>query len=178
MEIILQYHDFIKNLQESQWVFTGLLVLVTGLGFCFLPTRYWTLFFCSFMTQNPVLSRLIKLLEQIMDGSKLLIFMETKRGCDQVTRQLRMDGWPALSIHGDKSQAERDWVLSEFKAGKSPIMTATDVAARGLGMCRKAFHVEIYVLKFLEEVALLFPILVVHCVSLGFLVYNCVYCGH
>ncbi|CAM6080231.1 unnamed protein product [Sphagnum tenellum] len=76
--------------------------------------------------------KLIKLLEQIMDGSRLLIFMETKRGCDQVTRQLRMDGWPALSIHGDKSQAERDWVLSEFKAGKSPIMTATDVAARGL----------------------------------------------
>ena len=72
-----------------------------------------------------------------MDGSRLLIFMETKRGCDQVTRQLRMDGWPALSIHGDKSQAERDWVLSEFKAGKSPIMTATDVAARGLGMCRQ-----------------------------------------
>lgn len=49
-----------------------------------------------------------------------------------------MDGWPALSIHGDKSQAERDWVLSEFKAGKSPIMTATDVAARGLGtFCAK-----------------------------------------
>ncbi|KAE8700688.1 hypothetical protein F3Y22_tig00110556pilonHSYRG00578 [Hibiscus syriacus] len=38
----------------------------------------------------------------------------------------------SLSIHGDKSQAERDWVLPEFKAGKSPIMTATDVAARGL----------------------------------------------
>lgn len=52
----------------------------------------------------------------------------------QVTRQLRMDGWPALSIHGDKSQQERDWVLSEFKQNKSPIMLATDVAARGLGM--------------------------------------------
>ncbi|OMO66308.1 hypothetical protein COLO4_30652 [Corchorus olitorius] len=76
--------------------------------------------------------RLVKLLEDIMDGSRILIFMDTKKGCDQVTRQLRMDGWPALSIHGDKSQAERDWVLSEFKAGKSPIMTATDVAARGL----------------------------------------------
>lgn len=69
-----------------------------------------------------------------MDGSRILIFMDTKKGCDQITRQLRMDGWPALSIHGDKSQAERDWVLSEFKSGKSPIMTATDVAARGLGM--------------------------------------------
>ncbi|KAG5572821.1 hypothetical protein H5410_062587 [Solanum commersonii] len=76
--------------------------------------------------------KLVKLLEDIMDGSRILIFMDTKKGCDQVTRQLRMDGWPALSIHGDKSQAERDWVLSEFKAGKSPIMTATDVAARGL----------------------------------------------
>ncbi|GJY51725.1 DEAD-box ATP-dependent RNA helicase 20-like protein, partial [Tanacetum coccineum] len=75
---------------------------------------------------------LVKLLEDIMDGSRILIFMDTKKGCDQITRQLRMDGWPALSIHGDKSQAERDWVLSEFKAGKSPIMTATDVAARGL----------------------------------------------
>jgi len=45
-----------------------------------------------------------------------------------------MDGWPALSIHGDKAQAERDYVLAEFKSGKSPIMAATDVAARGLGM--------------------------------------------
>ncbi|CAK7329032.1 unnamed protein product [Dovyalis caffra] len=77
-------------------------------------------------------NRLIKLLKELMDGSRILIFMETKKGCDQVTRQLRMDGWPALSIHGDKNQAERDWVLAEFKSGRSPIMTATDVAARGL----------------------------------------------
>ncbi|KAF5459947.1 hypothetical protein F2P56_019853 [Juglans regia] len=77
-------------------------------------------------------NRLIKLLKEMMDGSRILIFMETKKGCDQVTRQLRMDGWPALSIHGDKSQVERDWVLAEFKSGRSPIMTATDVAARGL----------------------------------------------
>ncbi|KAI4336211.1 hypothetical protein L6164_014765 [Bauhinia variegata] len=78
-------------------------------------------------------NRLIRLLKEVMDGSRILIFMETKKGCDQVTRQLRMDGWPALSIHGDKNQAERDWVLAEFKSGRSQIMTATDVAARGLG---------------------------------------------
>lgn len=84
------------------------------------------------VSEHEKYTRLIQLLEEIMDGSRLLIFLETKKGCDQVTRKLRMDGWPALSIHGDKSQAERDWVLSEFKAGKSPIMTATDVAARGL----------------------------------------------
>eukprot|EP00899_Mesostigma_viride_P009288 jgi/Mesvir1/18360/Mv14253-RA.3 len=76
--------------------------------------------------------RLLRLMERVMDGGKILIFVETKKSCDTLTRQLRMDGWPALSIHGDKSQAERDWVLQEFKTGKSPIMLATDVAARGL----------------------------------------------
>jgi len=77
-------------------------------------------------------TKLLKLLEEVMDGGKILIFTETKRGTDQLTRNLRTDGWPALAIHGDKSQQERDWVLAEFKTGKSPIMIATDVAARGL----------------------------------------------
>lgn len=85
------------------------------------------------LSSTFLLFRLIKLLAEVMDGSRILIFVETKKGCDRVTRQLRMDGWPALSIHGDKAQSERDWVLGEFKSGKSPIMTATDVAARGLG---------------------------------------------
>ncbi|KAL9326547.1 hypothetical protein ACSQ67_007192 [Phaseolus vulgaris] len=85
------------------------------------------------VTDMEKYNRLIRLLKEVMDGSRVLIFMETKKGCDQVTRQMRMDGWPALSIHGDKNQAERDWVLAEFKSGRSPIMTATDVAARGLG---------------------------------------------
>lgn len=38
------------------------------------------------------------------------------------------------AIHGDKQQQERDWVLNEFKQGKSPIMVATDMASRGIGM--------------------------------------------
>ncbi|CAK9158097.1 unnamed protein product [Ilex paraguariensis] len=84
------------------------------------------------MTEVEKYNRLIRLLKELMDGSRILIFLETKKGCDQVTTQLRMDGWPALSIHGDKSQDERDWVLAEFKSGRSSIMTATDVAARGL----------------------------------------------
>ncbi|KAF9671601.1 hypothetical protein SADUNF_Sadunf12G0064500 [Salix dunnii] len=98
-------------------------------------------------------NRLIKLLKEVMDGSRILIFMETKKGCDQVTRQLRMDGWPALSIHGDKNQAERDWVLAEFKSGRSAIMTATDVAARGLAgltdMLIRLLDVNIVVAKLL-----------------------------
>jgi Helicase conserved C-terminal domain len=42
-----------------------------------------------------------------------------------------------LAIHGDKQQNERDWVLNEFKTGKSPIMVATDVASRGIGMIQQ-----------------------------------------
>ncbi|XP_073295292.1 DEAD-box ATP-dependent RNA helicase 20-like [Primulina huaijiensis] len=84
------------------------------------------------MTDLEKYNRLMKLLKDLMDGSKILIFVETKKGCDQVTKQMRMDGWPALSIHGDKTQDERDWVLAEFKSGRNPIMVATDVAARGL----------------------------------------------
>lgn len=42
----------------------------------------------------------------------------------------------SLAIHGDKQQNERDWVLNEFKTGKSPIMVATDVASRGIGMIK------------------------------------------
>ncbi|CAR22679.1 ATP-dependent RNA helicase DBP2 [Lachancea thermotolerans] len=78
--------------------------------------------------------RLLKHLETASEDkdSKILIFASTKRTCDEITRYLRQDGWPALAIHGDKAQNERDWVLQEFRTGNSPIMVATDVAARGI----------------------------------------------
>merc|ERR1719217_28762 len=77
-------------------------------------------------------NRLRRLLEKVMDGSKILIFAQTKTQGDDLTREMRLDGWPALCIHGDKKQEEREWVLKEFKEGKSPILVATDVASRGL----------------------------------------------
>ncbi|KZO96559.1 DEAD-domain-containing protein [Calocera viscosa TUFC12733] len=79
--------------------------------------------------------KLIKHLDKISnENAKVLIFVGTKRTADDITKYLRQDGWPALAIHGDKEQRERDWVLGEFKAGRSPILIATDVASRGLGM--------------------------------------------
>lgn len=84
------------------------------------------------VSEHEKKARLRNLLTRITDGSKILIFAETKRGADNLTRELRTDGFKALSLHGDKKQEERAWVLSEFKAGRSPIMVATDVASRGL----------------------------------------------
>ncbi|XP_047355727.1 probable ATP-dependent RNA helicase DDX5 isoform X3 [Vespa velutina] len=78
--------------------------------------------------------KLYRLLQEIgtEKENKTIIFVETKRKVDDITRNIRRDGWQALSIHGDKNQQERDHVLQEFRSGRAPILVATDVAARGL----------------------------------------------
>ncbi|GAB0131814.1 ATP-dependent RNA helicase dbp2 [Epichloe bromicola] len=94
------------------------------------------------VTEMEKRDKMIKHLERTMENkeNKILIFVGTKRVADEITRFLRQDGWPALSIHGDKQQNERDWVLDQFKTGKSPIMVATDVASRGIDV-RNITHV-------------------------------------
>lgn len=81
--------------------------------------------------------RLKALLSEIYDTSenpgKIIIFVETKRRVDHLVRFIRSFGVRCGAIHGDKSQSERDFVLREFRSGKSNILVATDVAARGLG---------------------------------------------
>ncbi|KAI8533669.1 hypothetical protein RHMOL_Rhmol10G0027300 [Rhododendron molle] len=76
-----------------------------------------------------------KRLEQILrsqePGSKIIIFCSTKKMCDQLARNLTRQ-FGAAAIHGDKSQADRDMVLSQFRSGRCPVLVATDVAARGL----------------------------------------------
>jgi ATP-dependent RNA helicase DDX3X len=67
------------------------------------------------------------------NGGLTLIFVETKRMadwlCDRLEREHR---FPATSIHGDKDQHQREAALEDFRTGRSPIMVATAVAARGL----------------------------------------------
>mgnify|MGYP003961814653 CR=1 FL=1 len=88
----------------------------------------------EFMNAFDKPGRLIHHLEILMKekGSKVMVFVQQKKTADNVVKALRMDGWPALAIHGNKGQHEREWVLAQFKTGQSPIMIATDVAARGL----------------------------------------------
>ena len=62
----------------------------------------------------------------------VLVFTETKRGADYLEALLCREGFPAASIHGDKSQREREAALQSFKTGRTPVLVATDVAARGL----------------------------------------------
>ncbi|KAK1435030.1 hypothetical protein QVD17_00785 [Tagetes erecta] len=61
-----------------------------------------------------------------------LVFVETKKGADSLEHWLYGNGFPATTIHGDRTQPEREQALRSFKSGKTPILVATDVAARGL----------------------------------------------
>lgn len=70
--------------------------------------------------------------KHLTPNDRCLVFVETKKGCDMLCRSLRADGIQARAMHGDKSQEERDWALSEFKSLKCSLLIATDVAARGL----------------------------------------------
>lgn len=61
-----------------------------------------------------------------------IVFVRTKIRCDQLYRTLRDKGMNVRALHGDMSQGARDGVMIAFKGGRTPLLVATDVAARGL----------------------------------------------
>ncbi|KAJ3390040.1 DEAD-box ATP-dependent RNA helicase [Entophlyctis sp. JEL0112] len=61
-----------------------------------------------------------------------LVFVETKRSADMLCIFLQNNNFPATSIHGDRTQREREFALACFKTGRTPVLVATAVAARGL----------------------------------------------
>jgi ATP-dependent RNA helicase DDX5/DBP2 len=71
-------------------------------------------------------------LDTYVRRGKILVFVETKKVCDELTTSLNEKGFRARAIHGDKSQMQRDHTLNDFRQDKFPILVATDVAARGL----------------------------------------------
>ena len=76
-----------------------------------------------------------QLLAELFEDAKMdraLIFTRTKRGADRVAKYLDATGVKADSIHGDKSQGQRERALAAFKAGSVRALVATDIAARGI----------------------------------------------
>ncbi len=74
---------------------------------------------------------LISLLKEAADKS-VLVFSRTKHGADNIAKSLKRAGIHSEAIHGDKSQEQRQRALSSFKSGKTKVMVATDIAARGI----------------------------------------------
>lgn len=63
---------------------------------------------------------------------KVLVFGRTKRGVENLSRRLSQEGFSATSIHGNKSQNQRQRALNEFRVGHIKVLLATDVASRGI----------------------------------------------
>ncbi|XP_041937304.1 DEAD-box helicase 3 X-linked a isoform X11 [Alosa sapidissima] len=77
-------------------------------------------------------SFLLDLLNATGKDSLTLVFVETKKGADALEDFLYREGYACTSIHGDRSQRDREEALHQFRSGRCPIMVATAVAARGL----------------------------------------------
>ena len=84
---------------------------------------------------------LLSYLIRTRDMQQVLIFTRKKIDADRLSRQLQRDGLLATAIHSDRSQAERTVALDDFKTGKSKILVATEVAARGLDIDQLPFVV-------------------------------------
>jgi len=81
--------------------------------------------------------RLEALIEQLeADRDRAIVFVRTKRGADRLVKRLEARGLDAVSIHGNKSQRQRDRALARFQAGDVDTLVATDVAARGIDVDR------------------------------------------
>ncbi|MBA3720241.1 MAG: DEAD/DEAH box helicase [Nocardioidaceae bacterium] len=69
---------------------------------------------------------------QAEDLGKVLIFSRTKRQAQRFADDLADRGFPAAPLHGDMAQVAREKVMARFREGKTPVLVATDVAARGI----------------------------------------------
>lgn len=84
-----------------------------------------------FVDKDNKLDLLTHILQQDIKES-VLVFSRTKHGADKIARKLQSHKISAEAIHGNKSQNQRQNALSNFKSGKTRILVATDIAARGI----------------------------------------------
>lgn len=96
-------------------------------------------------------SFLLDLLNAIGKDSLTLVFVETKKGADSLENFLNCEGYACTSIHGDHSQRDREEALHQFWSGKSPILVATAVTARGLDISNVKHVIKFDLPNYIEE---------------------------
>ncbi|MFT4177465.1 MAG: DEAD/DEAH box helicase [Luteolibacter sp.] len=82
--------------------------------------------------KKPLLESLLRRQSKAKEGKLTIVFSRTKHGANKLAKALCAAGFPADAIHGNKSQAAREKALERFKRGETPVLVATDVAARGV----------------------------------------------
>ncbi len=82
--------------------------------------------------EQPEKPKLLARLLARAPRARALVFTRTKHGADKLTRHLLRAGVRAAALHGNKSQGARTRALAEFRSARTPVLVATDIAARGL----------------------------------------------
>jgi len=85
-----------------------------------------------YFVDKPNKPQLLAHLVNELPMSRAIVFTRTKHGADKVVRHLHQRGIKAEAIHGNKSQNARERALANFRAGKIPVLIATDIASRGI----------------------------------------------
>jgi ATP-dependent RNA helicase RhlE len=88
--------------------------------------------FLSRESKRPLLEQLLRAQAGAAGQNLTIVFSRTKHGANKLAKSLCASGFPADAIHGNKSQAQREKALARFKQGLTPVLVATDVAARGV----------------------------------------------
>jgi len=83
-------------------------------------------------SKRPLLEELLRGQANASAQKLTIVFSRTKHGANKLAKSLCAAGFPSDAIHGNKSQAQREKALDRFKKGLTPILVATDVAARGV----------------------------------------------
>ncbi len=83
-------------------------------------------------SKKPLLEELLRKQAAADTQNLSIVFSRTKHGANKLAKALSAAGIPADAIHGNKSQAQREKALARFKRGETPVLVATDVAARGV----------------------------------------------
>ena len=88
--------------------------------------------FLSKDSKRLLLEQLLRAQSNVKGQSLTIVFSRTKHGANKLAKSLNSAGFAADAIHGNKSQAQREKALDRFKRGLTPVLVATDVAARGV----------------------------------------------
>jgi ATP-dependent RNA helicase RhlE len=75
---------------------------------------------------------LLEWLLKRLDYERVLVFCRTRRGADRLTERMQKTGLPVAGLHGEKEQSHRQNILDAFRSGETPVLIATDLAARGI----------------------------------------------
>jgi ATP-dependent RNA helicase RhlE len=87
-----------------------------------------TLYYVEKNNKNVLLTWLLRKLEY----ERILIFCRTRRGADRLTESMKKQNLPVDVLHGEKEQSHRQDILESFRSGETPVLIATDLAARGI----------------------------------------------